>query len=305
MDRMDCERMFVSVMELGSFSAAAARQGVSSGQASKMVARLEQILGVQLLVRTTRAVHPTEVGRAYHDRIKPLIEEWDEIDATVRSASGEARGRVRITVPLTFGTTVLTPLLCDFATRHPLIGLDVSFSDRVVGLVEEGFDLALRIGAPRDSSLIARKLCRMRIVTTASPGYLAAQGIPRTPADLAGHACILDANFRDPRLWRFRTVSGAEVVHAPEGRLRFSNAEACAMAAMAGLGVAHGPSFVAAPGLRDGRLRLILPDFEAEPIELAALYPAGRHLAAKVRVLIDFLVERFRGEPPWDTGWQG
>lgn len=304
MDRMDCDRMFVAVLDTGSFSAAAARLQTSSGQASKLVSRLESLLGVQLLVRTTRALSPTEAGRAYYERVRPLLEEWDELDASIRSASSEAQGRVRLTVPLTFGTAILAPLFCEFAAAHPRIGLDVSFSDRAASLIDEGFDVAIRIGAPRDSSLVARRLCPVRIVTVASPAYLAAEGEPVAPRDLAGRECIVDTNFRDPHLWRFRDAAGGEILQTIRGRTAFGNAEACVLAAVAGLGVANGPSFVSGPHLRDGRLRRILTGFEPEPVVLSALYPSKRHLPAKVRVLVDFLVARFREDPAWDRGWQ-
>ena len=178
MERLECERMFVAVMETGGFSRAAARLGTSPGQASKLVGRLEKELGVQLLNRTTRALSPTEVGSAYFDRIKGLIEAFDALDDSVRTASGEARGRLALSVPVSFGTAQLAPALVDFARAYPEILLDVSFSDRIVSLIDEGFDAAVRIGVPSDASLIIRKLCDTRIVCAAAPGYLAERGEP-------------------------------------------------------------------------------------------------------------------------------
>lgn len=160
--------MFVAVMETGSFTAAAERLGTSSGQASKLVSRLENELGVRLLSRTTRAVSPTEAGHAYFDRLRPLLEEFDNLDAAVRDKSGAPRGRLRLTVPLTFGTTEIAPGLNKFASKFPEIELDVSFSDRMVNLVDEGFDMAIRVGRADDSSMIARKLCDVRIVIVGS-----------------------------------------------------------------------------------------------------------------------------------------
>ncbi len=298
MDRMDCDRMFVAVIDTGSFSRAAERLGTSSGQASKLVSRLESDLGVQLLARTTRALSPTEVGRAYYEGIKPLIEEFEALDASVRNAAGAPSGRLRISAPVSFGTVQLVPILADFARAFPGIVVDVNFSDRVVRLVDEGFDAAVRIGSPADSSLISRKLGEVRIVTLAAPGYLAAHGRPERPEDLAGHDCICDSNTGDPTLWRY--TSGAVTV---TDRMRFSNAEAWMIAAVAGLGIPRVPSFVAGEALRDGRLAIVLPGFEPEPRGLFAIYPPGRHLAAKVRVLVDFLAQCFRGKPQWDQGW--
>lgn len=298
MERLDCDRMFVAVIDTGSFSRAAERLGTSSGQASKLVSRLESDLGVQLLARTTRALSPTEVGRAYYEGIKPLIEEFEALDASVRHAAGAPSGRLRISAPVSFGTVQLVPVLADFARAFPQIVVDVDFDDRSVRLVDEGFDAAVRIGAPSDSSLIARRLGDVRIVTLAAPSYLEARGIPTRLEDLAGHYCICDSNTGDPTTWRYRsspvTVSD---------RLRFSNAEACMIAAVAGLGITRVPSFVAGDALRDGRLQIVLGEYEPEPRGLFVLYPPGRHLAAKVRVLVDFLAQCFRGKPHWDSGW--
>lgn len=304
MERLDCDRMFVAVLEAGSFAGAAERLGTSGGQASKLVSKLEADLGVQLIKRTTRALWPTEVGQAYYERIKALLGEFDALDASVRNASGAPTGRLRLTAPISFGTTQLTPVLIDFARAFPAIQLDVSFADRVVSLVDEGFDAAIRIGKPEDSSLIARKLCEVRIVLAAAPGYLKARGEPIVPMDLASHDCIIDTNFRDPYNWRFRMGKERQSVAFPvAGRLRFSNAEACLAAAQAGLGVARVPSFIAGAGFRSGSIRPLLRSVEDESLGLYALYPPGRHLALKVRVLIDFLAACYRDEPAWDQGW--
>jgi DNA-binding transcriptional LysR family regulator len=303
MDRLDCDRMFLAVYETGSFSLAARRLGVSSGQASKLVSRLEADLGVQLLSRTTRAISPTEVGRAYYERARALIAEFDALDDSVRSAAGEASGRLVLTAPTSFGVRTLMPALIRFAEAYPKIRLDVSFSDRMVNLLDEGFDAAVRVGAPDDSSYIARKICAMRVVAVASPAYLARAGRPERPEDLASHECIIDTNRRDPTQWRFRAPDGSTPRVTVEGRLRFSNGEACVAAAEAGLGIACAPTFLAGPRLRDGALQLLLPAFEDERSGVFALYPASRHLAAKVRALIEHLVTEFRGVPPWDQGW--
>jgi DNA-binding transcriptional LysR family regulator len=278
--------------------------GASSGQASKLLTKLEADLGVQLLNRTTRALSPTEVGQAYFEQIKGLLEEFDALDASVRNASGKASGRLAVSVPVSFGTTQLAPVLIDFAGKFADIQLDVSFSDRVVNLIDEGFDLAVRVGNPADTSLIARKLCEMRVVTAASPAYLDKRGEPAIPSQLSDHDCIIDTNFHDPLIWRFQTPGEAEAMRIPvKGRLRFSNAQACLAAAESGLGIAHIPSFIAGPCLVAGGLRPLLRSFEDRPRGVHALYPPGRHLAFKVRVLVDFLVERFRGKPAWDQGW--
>jgi DNA-binding transcriptional LysR family regulator len=300
MDRLDCDRTFVAVLETGSFSRAAERMRVSPGQASKLVSKLETDLGVRLINRTTRALAATEAGQAYYERLKNLIEEFDALDASVRNVAGIARGRLRLTAPLTFGTMQLAPALIEFAEAYPEIELDVSFSDRVVNLIDEGFDMAIRIGGPADSSLIARRLCDVRIMTAASPAYLKTHEAPRKPADLAAHACIVDTNFRDPLVWRYR-VGGETVGVTVRPRARFSNAEACLKAAEAGLGIVRLPNFAVGASIRSGALIPLLRDFGTEPGGVFALYPPGRGLALKVRALIDFLVRRYRGGAPWES----
>lgn len=299
MDRLACDRMFVAVMEAGSFVGAAARLGTSSGQASKLVSRLEAELGVRLLNRTTRAVAPTEAGRAYYERLRALLEEFDDLDLSIRNISQAPRGLLRMTAPLSFGKMELVPALNDFAARYPEIALDVSFSDRVIGLVDEGFDLAIRIGRPADSSLVSRKLCDVRVVVIGAPAYLAERGEPARPEDLAVHDCLIDTNYSDPDRWPFAEAGRARTVPV-RGRIRYSNAEACVRAAEAGLGLARAPAFVAATSIRQGRVRALLEGFETEPYGIHALYPHSRHLAAKVRVLVDFLADRYSGNAAWE-----
>ncbi|EHL97774.1 LysR substrate binding domain protein [Acetobacteraceae bacterium AT-5844] len=299
MDRRDCDKMFIAVLETGSFSRGAERLGTSAGQASKMVSRLEADLGVRLLHRTTRALAPTEAGLAYFERIRVLIDEFEALDASIRHASGRATGRLRLSVPISFGTLQMAPLLNEFAAAYPDIQLDVSFSDRLVQLVDEGFDAIIRVGQPSDTSLIARRLCDVRIVLAASPAYLERRGSPATPQELSAHDCIIDTNFREPFLWRFRNGSTVAV----KGRLRFSNAEACLGAAEAGLGIARVPTFMAGPRFRQGTVRPLLQDWEDRPFGAHIMYPAARHLPLKTRLMVEFLANRFRGEPEWDQGW--
>ncbi|MFN3973416.1 MAG: LysR family transcriptional regulator [Gemmobacter sp.] len=303
MDRLECDRMFLAVMETGSFTGAAGKLRTSSGQASKLLSRLESDLGVRLLNRTTRSVTPTEAGRAYYDRLKPLVDELETLDLDIRNISQSPRGRLRLTAPLTFGALEMAPALNEFAVRYPEIELDVSFSDRVANVVDEGFDLAIRVGRPGDSSLIIRKLCAVRIVVVAAPAYLEVHDSPEVPSDLAQHTCIIDTNFREPNRWPFRASDGEVEMVSVSGRIRYSNAEACLQAAALGLGLACVPAFVAGDALRSGRVTRLLPSFETEPYDVHVLYPHNRHLAAKVRLLVDFLVERYRQTPHWEQGW--
>lgn len=300
MDRLEADRMFVAVVETGSFARAAARIGTSSGQASKLVARLEADLGVRLLHRTTRALSTTEVGQAYFEGVRDILSEFESLDAAVRNASGVAAGRLRLSVPLSFGVSTLTPIVLRFAAAYPDIQLDVGYTDRAVSLVEEGYDLAVRVGMPDDSSLIGRRLCDMRVAICAAPEYLARHPRPEVPADLARHVCLIDTNMREPFLWRFRGPEGEPLSVTVGGRLRFSNTEACLQAAEAGLGVAAVPVFLSAQALRGGRVMRLLEDYEDGSRGVHVLYPAGRHLALKVRVMVDFLVREFRGGLPWE-----
>lgn len=294
--------MFVAVMDAGSFTKAAAKLGTTSGQASKLVSRLEAEIGVRLLNRTTRAVAPTEAGRAYYQRLRRLLDEYDDLDLSVRNISQTPRGRLRITAPLTFGTLELAGALAEFAALYPAISLNVSFEDRIVNLVDEGYDVAVRVGKPADSTLIAKRLCDVRLVPVASEAYLRENGMPASPEDFTAHECILDTNFRDLNRWPFQEVDGRMITVAVNGRLSFSNAEACLRAAEAGLGIAYLPGFVAHGAIRRGTLRPVLAQHGAA-YGIFALCPHSRQLAASVRALIDFLAGRYRGET-WDVAQQ-
>jgi len=203
---------------------------------------------------------------------------------------------------VSFGRNQLTPALIEFARSCLAVSLDITFSDRLVNLVEEGFDVAVRIGHLTDSSLVAKKLAAVRLVTCAAPAYLAAAGTPLTLDDLGAHEAILDTNGRDPTVWRFGSGAQAQDVRV-QGRIRFNGAEACVEAAVAGFGVVRTPAFAAADDLRSGRLVPVLCNYEPELIHVHAVYPHARHLAAKVRAFVDFLAQRYAGEPEWHQGW--
>ena len=296
MERLDCDRMFVAVMETGSFTQAAQRCGTSHGQASKLISRLEQELGVNLFRRSTRSLTPTDVGQAYYERVRQLLIDYDELNDSVRNIANAPSGQLRISAPVTFGTTQLAPHLVAFAHRYPDIELDVSFSDRLVNVVDEGFDLALRIGNLADSSLLARRLCPVRNIVIASPAYLAEHGEPQHWHELSQHRLIVDTNFRDPWHWPFLDAHRQLHSQAISGKLRFSNAEVCLEAACAGLGITRLPLFIAHQALSDKRVLPLLAAFEAPPLALFAVYPPARYLAQKSRVMIDFLVGVFSAD---------
>ena len=300
MERIECDRMFIAVMETGSFTAAAQRLDVSHGQASKLISRLERELGVTLMRRSTRSLTPTEVGRAYYEQIRQLIANYDALNDSVRNSSNTPSGILRISAPVTFGTLQMPELLIEFAHRYPDIELDVRFADRLVNVIDEGFDLALRIGKLDDSSLIARRLCDIRIVLVASPDYLSVRGTPSHWDQLTEHDCVVDTNFREPYLWPFIDENQQLITQTVNGRMKFSNAEVCLNAAITGLGISRLPAFVVSEALKTGKLQTVLPSLEAPPMGLYAVYPPAKYIAHKSRALIDFLVEAFAGAPRWE-----
>ncbi len=301
MDRFDEIGAFAAVADARSFTQAARRLDVSSAQVSKLVARLENRLGARLLNRTTRDVSLTDTGRAYLERARHLLDEFEALEGSVRDQGGPS-GLLRVSAPVSFGATQLMPAMLDFACGYREVSLDVSFADRMVNLVEEGFDVAVRIGQLPDSSLVARKLAAVRLVACAEPDYLARAGTPASPEDLAQHEAIIDTNKRDPVVWSFGQPNDPIDVRV-HGRLRLNGADACVAAARRGLGVIHTPAFAAAEDLRAGRLVPLLCAWEPQVIHIHAVYPHARHLAAKVRAFVDFLADRYAGEPEWHQGW--
>jgi DNA-binding transcriptional LysR family regulator len=291
-------RYFVEVVDSGGFGRAATRLGVSKSIVSRRIARMEAELGARLLTRTTRGIAPTEAGLDLRARGERILAELDEAREAMAEQSGDVVGRLRVTVPLAFGRRHIAPLLAELAARHPRLEIDVDFTDRVVDLVGERFDAAIRIGILRDSSLVARRIGAVRHVVVASPAYLERHGRPRTPAELAGHDCIIYSGAPSGE-WRFRSGKRAVPVR-PTGRTHTNDGEVMVAWAIAGLGVAQLPSFLVAEAIEAGDLEPILLDYSAEEGGIYAVRPPGRHTPGKVRVLFDALVERFGGEPFWD-----
>ena len=303
MDSLVEVRAFVAVAESLSFMRGGQRLGISPGQVSKLVARLEAQLGVRLLNRTTRKVSLTDAGRDYVARVRLLLDAFDALQSTMRDVSGP-RGLLKVSAPAAFGADQIEPAMLDFARACPDVSLEVHFSDRLVNLVEEGFDVAVRISRLRDSTLVARKIAEVRFLTFAAPAYLEAHGVPRRPEDLEAHEAVIDLNGPNPALWTFRR-DGASVEVTIKGRLRLSSGQACVGAAEAGFGVARLPAFIVAGSLRAGRLKTVLDAFEPPPLSVHVIYPATKHLAAKTRAFVDFLADRFSGEPDWHKGLEG
>jgi DNA-binding transcriptional LysR family regulator len=300
MDRIDELRVFIAVADLCGFAQAARRLGISPAQASKLIARLEDRLDTSLLNRTTRHVSLTDAGRAFQARARVLVEEFAQLERSAQETAAPS-GLLKLTAPVSFGAQ-LGSVLLDFARTYPNVGLEIFFTDRIVNLVNDGFDAAVRIGMLADSSLVARKLTTVRAVTIASPDYLAAHGTPRTPGELQRHDVIIDLNRIDPEVWMFGR-GGKRAELRVSGRLRFANPYMCVAAARAGFGIACEPAFAAAEDLRNGRVVPLLKNYEPDPVTVYAVYPHARHLASKVRIFIDFLASRFASEPDWHQGW--
>ena len=294
-------QVFAQVVETGSFAKAAERLALSTSAASRYVAELEAHLQTRLLHRTTRRVSLTESGRAFYERTVQLLADLAEAEEEASSAVTVPRGTIRLTTSVNFGVRHAAPAIAAFLAEHRDVRFDVSLSDRIVDLVEEGFDLAIRIGAPAADNLVARKLGETRLVPCASPGYLAEHGAPKTPEELAAHDCFTYEYVSPRHLWRFRDRSGAERTVRVSGRLHSNNGDLLAEAAASGAGIVFEPAFIVGPEVRAGRLVPLLQDFEPPPVPIYALYPSRKHLSAKVRRFVEFLVERFSHAQDWSA----
>ena len=299
MDTIDGMRTFLAVVQEGSFTAGARRLGMSTALASKYVVRLEERLGVRLLNRTTRSLTLTESGRAYFDRSREVLSDFDDLEEGVKGHGRVPTGNLVVSAPVTFGEMYLTGALSDFLVRNDALSIDLRLSDRFVNLIDEGIDVAIRIGELMDSGLVARRLAMMRAILCASPDYLDKAGQPVHPDELAGMACILDRNSRNPGTLVFKD-RGKAVQVAISGRFAVNSAAAVRAMLLAGHGIASVPLFAVADDLRAGRLIHLLPDFPLPEFGIYALYPHNRHLAAKVRVFVDFCVQQFGAEPAWE-----
>jgi DNA-binding transcriptional LysR family regulator len=289
---------FVRVVETGAFSRAAERTGMAKSILSRRVARLEEQLGAQLLTRSAQGAQPTDVGQAYYERASMILAELDAAQEVVAEAVTQIAGPIRLSAPLSFGVQHLSPALAEFAAAHPKVELDVSFDDRTIDLIAGGFDLAVRIGMLKDSALIARRIAPVRKIVLASESYLERNGTPERPRDLAGHDLLLYGN----EVWRFRVGRGWENIRG-QPRLRADNGDLLRVAAEAGLGICMLPSFIAAPAIETGSLKVLLRDFPLEEAGLYLVMPPGRATTARVRALVEFLAARFGPEPSWDPCW--
>lgn len=297
MDILQAMRTFTAVVEAGSFVGAIEATGFSKPAVSRQVAELEKHLDVRLLHRTTRRLSLTDEGRTYYQRCKEILQAVEEADAEIGNASVQVQGRLRIGAPQTFGALHLAPLWGQFAADNPLVALDIVLSDRVVDLVEEGYDLVVRIGKLPDSDLVGRPLARTRMVLCASPDYLARCGNPMCPKDLAQHDAIAYSYLASGDEWHFTGPAGPVSVRM-HSRLRANNGDTCRAAALAGHGVILQPDFLVYEDLNSGRLVELMPAYRGPELDIHALYPTRKQLPLKVRRLLEFLGNALR-DPQW------
>lgn len=297
MDTFEAMRVFAAVVERSGFSAAADALDMSTPSVTRHVAWLEQRLGTRLLNRTTRHVSLTSAGAAYHERCLGLLAELADTEAAVSAQALEPSGTLRVNAPVSFGIARLGDLVAGFGQLHPRVTIDLDLSDRLVDLVEEGYDVAIRITRQPASALIARPLAESNMVLCASPGYLRRVGAPQTLAALAEHDVLGYRYWTGEDEWRVQGPDGEERVRVRE-RLRANNGDLLREAAIAGMGITLQPDFIVGAALADGRLVRILPQYDIPPVRIFALYASRSHLAPKVRSFIDFLVESFADGQP-------
>lgn len=289
MDLLGSMKTYVAVVDSGSFAAAATRLDVSRAMVSKQVQKLEEHLGTRLLNRTTRRLSLTETGRAFHERSVQILGDVNEAEQIAGQMTTLPRGVLRVTIPLSYAQHRLGSIIGAYTQAYPQVQLDIALSDRKVDLVEEGFDVAIRIGALSQSDLIARKLGVARSIVCASPGYLAAHGTPQTPHDLSQHACLSYSLSGGGADWRLESA-GEHLTVPVAGPIRADNGDMIRLAAVAGAGIVFQPHFIVGEDLAAGRLVQVLPGWESAELGIHALYPSRKHLSAKVRTFVDFVV---------------
>jgi DNA-binding transcriptional LysR family regulator len=299
-DRLRAFEVFATVVARGSFTRAADALDTSPANVTRYVGELEAHLSTRLLNRTSRRLSLTESGEALYERCRSILDDVAEAEAVASSSSLQPRGRLRINAPLSFGVLHLAPLWPLFMQRFPQVALDVALIDRVVDLVEEGFDLAVRISRGGSTSHVARKLASSRNIVCASPDYLRRHGEPQVPEDLGRHACIGYSYALTADEWHLVDGAGRPHVVKVSCAMHTNNGDTVRAAALAGQGIIWQPTFLIGDDLRQGRLVPLLPGYRMPDIDVLAVYPSRRHLSAKVRVMVDFLAEAFRGVPPWD-----
>jgi len=292
---------FVTVVEQMSFTRAADKLEMAKSSLSRRVTELEQRLGVQLLHRTTRKLSLTDQGQQFYQRSSQILVELEELEQLMNDEQVELKGRIRIAAPLSFSNHHLANVVSEFKLRYPLIDLSIDLNDRQIDLVEDGFDIAIRVGDLKDSNLVARKLGVVRIITCASPDYLHINGVPEHPSELTNHLGLVYTNVPAQTNWRY-LVDGKIQSFMPRQSLSANNGVFLARAAVEGLGLINSPSFILYRLLQSGELIRVLADYPSPETGLYAVFPPGRLMPARVRALVDFLHDRFGDQPYWDQG---
>ncbi len=298
MDKLNSMSLFVAVVKQGSFTRAAEKTNLSRAQISKSLIQLEAELGVRLLHRTTRKLSLTESGSIYFDRCLSILEDVAAAEAVISSADETPSGTLMLTAPTSFGILHLKNLIPNFLVRYPDVQIRLSLNDRQIDLVEEGFDLAIRISDLRDSSLVSRRIAPCKRVYCASPNYLAKHGKPEKPEDLVRHQCLVYTNDMRPGRWVFEGHKQSDLVKVT-GPLCSDNGDLLKSAALNGLGITCLPMFIVGPEIKSGRLEPVLANFSPPDISIYALYPSRKFLSAKVRAFVDFLVSHFGEASEW------
>ncbi len=299
MDRSDEMSVYVNVVREGGFSAAAKVLGLTPSAVSKQISRLEERLDTRLLNRTTRKLSMTEEGETYFHRASVILADIEEVEAMVSNRLDMPRGTLRVSSSIAFGRHQIVPMMPDFLNENPKVKLQLSLSDNLVDLVQEGIDVAIRVADLTDSSLVARRLAVDRRVVCAAPSYIEAHGIPQSPEALRDHNCLVVSNVPSMRDWEFSFGNTVRKIHV-EGRFETNSGVAVHEAALAGLGIAQLAAFLVAPDIRAGRLVSFLEDRIATGKPIYAVYPHRKHLSPKVRAFIDFLVGKLTPVPPWE-----
>ena len=295
MDRFQEMTVFTAVVDAGSFIRAAEGLNMSKAVVSRLVAELENRLGVRLLNRTTRTLSMTQEGQTFYLRCKAVLADVDEAEAEVMARRGQARGVLKLNVPVTFGVMHLAPLWGEFMAQNPEVILDVTLSDRVVDLVDEGYDLAVRIGRLSSSTLISRQISSTRMVLCASPAYLKRRGTPQHPSELASHDLIAYSLMSTGDHWELSGPAGPVSVKV-KPRMKTNSGDTCVQVAMDGQGVIFQPSFIVDQQIKAGKLLALLPEYTAIEYGIHAVYASRQHVSPKVRVLIDYLLNAFKAK---------
>jgi len=305
-DRLADIALFLRVLDLGSISAAARNLDLSTAVASKRLQRLERELGVRLLHRTTRRLHPTPEGSALAEQGRMLVEDLEALTGGLRQSGGDIAGTLRITAPASFGRQYLSPLIAEFLALYPKVNISLNLNDERLDLISAGFDMAIRIGTLDDSSLVARLLAPNTRLLCASPDYLQRRGLPRVPADLEHHDCLVQLGGQGRReAWRLLDDEKREVIVRPSGRLESNFGEALRDAALAGLGIAAHSTWHVAEDLRSGRLRRVLPEYQIGGTGIYAVMPQRRLMPPRVRAFVEFVAARFAQGSYWNRGLPG